>query len=130
MPEESAVADFLAQKKLAVVGVSLDRTKYGNIVYRRLKDLGYQVFAINPKANTIEGDPCFPCLSDLHEPMDGIVVVAPPQVSEQVVREAGTLGIKRVWLQPGAESEEAVRICEENGVSAIWGLCIMARSKG
>jgi predicted CoA-binding protein len=130
MADETAVADFLAQKKLAVVGVSRDRAKYGNIVYRRLKDHGFRVFAINPRFETVEGDPCFPGLSGLQETVDGLVLVVPPRVTEQTVREAAALGIKRVWMQPGAESDEAVRFCEGNGITVIWGLCIMVRSGG
>lgn len=128
MTDQAAIDDFLSQKKLAVVGVSRDRNKFGNIVYRRLKAHGFEVFAVNPKIDVIEGDPCFHDLAALPGPVGGLVIVVPPRTTEQVVIEAAAAGIRRVWMQPGAESDEAIRFCEEHGMSVIHGLCIMALS--
>ena len=125
MTTQTAIDEFIAQKTLAVVGVSRDRKKFGNIVYRNLKEKGYRVLAVHRSHDTVEGDPCYPNLATLPEPVDGIVVVVPPEVTEQIVREADAVGIRRVWLQPGAESTAAIRYCEEHGLDVIHDECVM-----
>ncbi len=119
------VDDFIAQATFAVIGVSHDRLKFGNIVYRDLRDKGYRVLAVHPNHNTVEGDPCYPNLAALPERVAGIVVVVPPHATEQIVREADALGIKRVWLQPGAESAAAIQYCNEHGLAVIYAECVM-----
>ena len=119
------IDDFLTLKSFAVVGASRDRDKYGNIVYRELRSRGFRVFAVNPMAQTIEGDPCYPTLADLPEKVEGAVIVVPPDQTERTVRAAITAGLRTVWMQPGAESEAAIRICEENGLCAIHNACVL-----
>ena len=119
------IDDFLTLKSFAVVGASRDRDKYGNIVYRELRSRGFRVFAVNPMAQTIEGDPCYPTLADLPERVEGAVIVVPPDQTERTVRTAVAAGIRTVWMQPGAESEDAIRICEENGLCAIHNACVL-----
>jgi predicted CoA-binding protein len=129
------VKDFLAQKKIAVIGVS-DRRETGcNAAYQRFKDAGYQVYAVNPRITTFKGDACYPDLKSLPEKPDGVFILANPQVTEQVVRQCVDLGVKHVWMhcmmgvKPGlaasmtSVSTEAVRICQENGISVIPGSC-------
>ena len=127
MTDQAAIDGFLAEKKLAVVGVSHDRNKFGNIVYRRLKAHGIEVFAVNPKINVIEGT----LLSESVRPSRACRRrgdCGPPEATKQVVIDAAASGIKRVWMQPGAESDEAVRFCEDHGIEVIQGLCIMTLS--
>ena len=121
----AAVDDFISQETLAVVGVSRDQKKFGNAAYRALKEKGYRVFPINRSVDTVEGDRCYASLSALPEKVDGVVIVVPPQETEQVVREAQAAGIPRVWMQQGAESEAAIRYCQENGLREVHGECIM-----
>lgn len=116
---------FIALGKIAVVGASRDRRKYGNVVYRRLRDKGTAVFAVNRAAATVEGDPVYPSLRDLPGPVDGVVIVVPPEETEAVVRDAAAAGIRMVWMQPGAESRRAIRFCEENGICAVHDACIL-----
>ena len=125
MTTKASVADFTAQKKLAVVGISRKGRKFGNMAFKELKKQGYQLFPINPNAETIQGERCYPSLGALPEPVDGVLVVVPPAETEKVVREAAAAGIKRVWMQQGAESPEAIRFCQENGIEAIHGECIL-----
>lgn len=122
------INEFLAQQKIAVVGASNDRTKYGNTVFRRLKKLGYDVFPVNPNASDVEGDKCYPTLHELPAGVDGIVCVVPPKVTEEVVQEATKEGIKHIWMQPGAESEKAVRYCSEQGIDSISRRCILVET--
>jgi len=125
MTTQAAVNEFVGQQTLAVVGVSRQPKKFGTYAYKELKKRGYRVFPVNPQAETIEGDRCFPNLAALPEPVGGVLIVVPPSQVEQVVREAAAAGIKRVWMQQGATSLEAVRFCEENGISEVHGECIL-----
>ncbi len=124
MNTKSAVEGFLAERTLAVVGVSRDARKFGNVVYKDLKSKGYRVFAVNPNTTSIDGDPCYPDLASLPETPGGVVVVVPPSSSELVVRDAKAADVRRVWFQQGAESPEAVKFCEANGMSVVAGECI------
>jgi predicted CoA-binding protein len=125
MVTKSAVNDFLDQRKLAVVGVSRNGNKFGNAAYKELKAKGYQIYPVHPHAETIEGDPCYPNLRALPEPVDSLLIVVPPQQTEKVVHEAAEAGIRQVWMQQGAESPAAVRFCEEQGINVVHGECIL-----
>ncbi len=125
MNTKAAVDDFLAQRSLAVVGVSRSGKKFGNMAYRELKGKGYQLFPIHPEAEVLEGDKCYARLSALPERSGGVLVIVPPTQTEQVVRDAAAAKIPRVWMQQGAESEEAIRFCEEHGISVVAGECIL-----
>ena len=119
------IDDFLALRSFAVVGASRDRNKYGNVIYRELRSRGFRVFAVNPAAREIEGDPSYPTLADLPEKVEGAVIVVPPDETERMVAAAVTAGIRAVWMQPGAESTAAVRVCEDNGLCAIHNACVL-----
>jgi predicted CoA-binding protein len=135
------VKDFLAQKRIAVAGVSRTREDAANLIYRKLRHAGYRVFAINPNAPTFDGDPCYPDLKSLPEPVDGVVIITRPAIAEQIVRQCIELGIPRVWMHCSlgtrpklakklaatitSVSEEAVRLCRENNIAVIPGGCPM-----
>jgi predicted CoA-binding protein len=121
----AAVNDFLAQRRLAVVGVSRGGNKFGNAAFKELKAKGYQVIPVNPHAEVVEGELSYPSLSALPEPADGVLIVVPPDETEKVVRDAAEAGIPRVWMQQGSESVAAIRFCEEQGISAVHGECIL-----
>lgn len=125
MVTKEAVRDFVAQRTFAVVGVSRQGTKFGNTAYKELKAKGFKVIPVNPHAEIIEGDPCYPTLTALPEAVDGAVIIVPPSETEKVVRDAAEAGIDRVWMQQGAESQAAIRFCEQQGISAIHGECIL-----
>jgi predicted CoA-binding protein len=125
MTSRAVVEEFLAQRTLAVVGASRDEKKFGNKVYKDLIRKGYNTYPVNPNAEEIEGQPCYPDLAALPEAVDGVVFVVPPAQTERVVREVAKLGISRVWMQQGSESEDAIRWCEENGISVVAGECIL-----
>ena len=125
MTTESAVKEFMSQPALAVVGVSRNKNKFGSIVYRDLKGKGYRVYAVNPNAQMIDGDPAYPDLFSLPEAVGGVVLIVKPEVTERMVEQAKQAGITRVWMQPGAESPAAAAYCEANGIAAVLGECIM-----
>jgi uncharacterized protein len=125
MATQAAVNEFVGQQSLAVVGVSRQPKKFGTYAYKELKKRGYRVFPVNPQAETIEGDRCYANLAALPEEVGGVVVVVPSNQVEQVVRDVAAAGIKRVWMQQGADSPEAVKFCEENGITEVHGECIL-----
>lgn len=125
MTSKETVEGFLAQKTLAVVGVSRGGKKFGNTILADLKAKGYEVYPVNPQAETIGGERCYPSLAALPKRPGGVVTVVPPAATQEVVREAKAAGISRVWMQQGSESQEAIRFCTENGIEVVHGECIM-----
>lgn len=122
-PEMQAM---LSASTYAVVGASRDRDKYGYLVYRSLKAAGKTVFPVNPNADEVDGDRCYPALSALPQRPEVAVMVAPPAVTESAVAECARLGIIQIWMQPGAESPAALTACRENGIAVIaGGPCLM-----
>src|SRR5512138_3047861 len=101
MATKAAIESFVSQPVMAVAGASRDPRKFGNWAYKELKSRGCRVLAINPHAETIEGDPCYPSLKDLPEKVDSLLITTQPAASEQLVREAAALGIRNIWLQQG-----------------------------
>jgi len=128
--EPSIIAEFIDKKNvIAVVGASRNPEKYGHKVYKDLKEAGYKVYPVNPNASEILGDKCYPNLESLPERPDVVTVVVPPRVTEKIVKACKDLGIWRVWMQPGSESEKAITFCRENGIKVIHGVCIMIQRK-
>lgn len=123
----AAAEEFLAQRRIAVAGVSRDERQPANLIYRRLRASGHEVFAVNPYSETVEGDPCWPHVGALPGPVDGVVVVTTPEVAERVVEDCAAAGVPRVWLHrgigPGSFSEAAVEACHEHGIDVIPGGC-------
>ncbi len=122
---ENPMADWPKLQPWAVVGVSEDREKYGNIIYRDLRDAGYKVYAVNPKLETVEGDLCYPNLKALPEKPAVVDLVVPPKVALSVVEECHALNIERIWFQPGSESDEAVEKAQSYGIHVLANACIM-----
>ena len=97
-------------------------------MYKRLRERGYEVFAVNPKVDTVEGDPCFASVQAIPGGVEGAVIVTRPDVTAQVVRECAAAGVKRVWMHQGmgnSVSEDAVTFCREQGIAVIPGACPM-----
>jgi len=132
---DDLVQDFLAQKKIAVVGVSDKRDTGCNAAYKKFKTAGYEVSAVNPRITTFEGDPCYPDLNSIPEKPDAVFILTNPKVTEQIVQQCVDLGVKHVWMhcmmgtKPGlagsmtSVSQDAVQMCRENGITVIPGAC-------
>ena len=119
-PDEN-IQSFLEGKRFAVVGASTDRSKYGNKVLRAYLQNGLEVVPVNPKAERVEGVAAVADLDALDQPVDGISIITPPNVTEKIVEKAVDLGIKNIWMQPGAESDRAVEVAEQSGANVIQG---------
>lgn len=117
--------DFLTARRLAIVGVSHNEQKFGNLIYKELKERGFEVYGVNPGLQTISGDKCYPSLAELTGKVDGVVVCIPPAKVPQVIRDAAAAGIKKVWLQQGATSLEADKTAREVGITPVNGKCIL-----
>jgi predicted CoA-binding protein len=126
MDNQTKIAEFLASAPHAVVGASRDRGKIGNKVLRAYVQTGRPVFPVNPTADEVEGLKAYPDLASLPAPVHGVSVITPPHVTESIVEQAAALGIKHIWLQPGAESAQAVARATELGMNVISdGPCIL-----
>jgi predicted CoA-binding protein len=115
------IEDFLRGTTYAVVGASNDRAKYGNKVLRCYLQHGRRAIPVNPREAEVEGLAAVPDLHALREPVHGVSIITPPAVTERVVADAAAAGITRVWMQPGAESAEALRRAEQLGLAVIAG---------
>ena len=123
------IADFLAEGPYAVVGASTNRAKFGNKVLRAYIEKGLEVYPINPRADAIEGLKAYPDLKSLPRPPRGVSIITPATITERVVVEAADAGARFVWMQPGAESPEAVRIARERGLAVIAdGSCFLVET--
>jgi predicted CoA-binding protein len=132
---DSQVQSFLAQKRIAVVGVSDKRETGCNLAYTRFKESGYQIYSVNPRIRTYLGNPCYANLKSIPQKPDAVFIFANPKVTEQIVAECVELGVKHVWMhcmmgtKPGlaagttSVSPSAVQMCRENGINVIPGSC-------
>jgi len=136
-PLEVKIGDFLAQKRIAVAGVSRNNSHHptGNLIYRRLKKSGHAVFAVNPHMQTFEGDRCYHDLPSIPGGVDGVVIVTRPAITQQIVHDCQRAGVRRVWMHQSmgkgtSVSPEAVEYCRQHDISVIAGACPMMFGDG
>jgi len=125
---KEATRDFLGQRRIAVTGVSRNpQTHASNAVYRRLRERGYEVFAVNPNADEVEGDKAYHDLTSIPGGVDAVVIGTRPEFAEETMHECVDLGIKRVWMHrligAGSVSDAATRYGRERGITVIDGGC-------
>ena len=125
---KDAAADFLAHRRVAVTGVSREPTNHGsNVVFNRLRDRGYDVFAVNPNAEQVEGAPAYHDLRSIPGGVEAVVIGTKPERAEGTMRECAELGIQHVWMHrgpgPGSVSEAAADYGRQHGISVIDGGC-------
>ena len=123
-----AASEFLAHRRIAVTGVSRNPQGHGsNAVYQRLRARGYQVFAINPNADEVEGDPCYHDLKSVPGGVEAVMIGTRPETAEATMRECAELGITHVWMHrgPGAGSvsDAATAYGRQHGITVIDGGC-------
>ena len=125
---KAAAAEFLANQRIAVTGVSRNPTNHGsNPVYQRLRDRGYEVFAVNPNADEVEGDPCFHDLKSIPGGVDAVVIATRPSRALDTMKECDELGIRHVWMHRGfgggSVNPEAAEYGRVHGIKVIDGGC-------
>ena len=123
---QNLIKEFIAQKRFAIIGATSNTKKYGHEIFKNLRSRGYEVYPVNPKLKEMEGIRCYPSLADIPVTVDVVDFAVPPAVTEAILRECKRLGLERIWLQPGSESEVAIAFCHENGMKAVHGVCVMS----
>jgi uncharacterized protein len=131
------VDDFLAQQRIAVAGVSRDKSHHpaGNLIFHKLKQGGQQVFPVNPNLESFEGERCYPDLQSIPGGVDGVVIITRPETTERIVRDCSAAGVRRVWMHQSmakgsSVSPEAVEYCRQHDISVIAGACPMMYGAG
>jgi predicted CoA-binding protein len=123
------IDDFWALKRLAVVGVSRDPKHFSNQIWQELRQRRYEAVPVNPNAAEIDGQRCYARVQDIQPPVDGVVIMTAPNVTEVVVRDCAAAGVGHVWMHrglgsgPGSVSPAAVQFCEVNRIDVVAGFC-------
>lgn len=134
---DTKINDFLAQKRIAVAGVSRNKSDHpvGNLIYQRLKSTGHDVFPVNPHMQTFEGDRCYPELQSIPGGVDGVVIITRPEITDKIVHDCRDAGVRRVWMHQSvgkgsSVSPEAIEYCRQHDISVIAGACPMMYGPG
>ncbi len=118
---------FLAEKRLAIVGVSRSPTDFTRVMMREFVNRGYDVVPVNPAVDSLDGRPCFARVQDILPPVRAVLIMTPPKITEQVIRDCLQAGVKQVWFHkgvgPGAASAESIAYGREHGIGVIPGFC-------
>lgn len=122
-------AAFLAVRRIAVAGVARDGRNPANLIYRRLREEGYEVVPLNPSADEVEGDPCYASLLAVPGDVEGVVIATPPDATLGIVEDCVAAGVRRVWIHrsfgEGSFCSEAVELCRREAIAVIPGACPM-----
>lgn len=137
MTLEQKVEDFLAQKRIAVAGVSRNQSHHpvGNLIYARLRSTGHDVFPVSPHMASFEGDRCYPDVQSVPGGVDAVMIITRPEVTSRIVRDCHTAGVRRVWMHQGlakgtSVSHDALEFCRAHDISVIAGACPMMFGPG
>jgi len=127
MSSMAVIRDFLAQRRIAVVGVSHNPKDFSRSLLRTLRQRGYDAVAVNPGLTSADDAPCFARVTDITPPVDAALLMTPPAVTDQIVQECFKAHIPRVWMHraggDGSVSPQAVEFCEEHGIAVVPGEC-------
>lgn len=121
----ASIKEFLAQKHLAIAGISKTKSKFGNTIFKELTKKNYQLYPIHPGMKEFEGIACFPDVNALPEEVSGIIICTKPDKAEKLVNEAVKKGIKHIWLQQGAQNEATLKLANENNINLITKECVL-----
>jgi len=126
-PALETIEDFLAQKRIAMIGVSRNPKDFSTALFEELRKRGYDMVPVNPKVSEVMGQPCFARVQEIQPPVDGALLMTTPEVTDKVVSDCAAAGIHRVWMYraggKGAVSLKAVAFCQEHGIQVIPGQC-------
>jgi predicted CoA-binding protein len=121
------VEDFLALKRIAVVGVSRNPKDFNTLLWQEFRQRRYDAVPVNPNATEIDGQPCFASVKDIKPPVQGALIMTPARLTDQVAQDCVAAGVKQVWMYggmaPGSATKSAAALCEEKGIGVIQGLC-------
>ena len=121
------IDEFLACRRLALIGVSRDEKDFSRGLFRELEKRGYDVVPVNPDASEIEGRPCYAQVQDITPPVEGALLLTSPRVTDRVVRDCAKAGVDRIWMHRGegigSVSQTAIDFCEDSGIEVVPGFC-------
>jgi uncharacterized protein len=122
-----AINTFFKDRKLALFGATNIKSEFGNTAYRELKERGFTVYPVNSRLTTVGGDHCYPDLKSLPEDkrISRILITSLPSVTDQIVRDAISLGFEHIWIQLGSETPGAIKLLTDEGINVIYGQCIL-----
>jgi len=128
--EIETIKKFLDKKNtIAFIGATMQKDKWGYKKYKEVKNAGFKIYPINPKYDNIDGDKCFTDLRSLleflHKKPDIVITIVPPKITEKIVEQCKSLGINKIWMQPGSESEESIKFCKDNSIEVVHDICIV-----
>ncbi len=121
MQSHELIKDFLSQRRIAIIGVSRDPKHYSRMVYKAMRDRGYEVVPVNPSVSEIEGEPSFERVQDVEPQVYGVIVLTPPALTDNVVRDCAEAGVHRVWFRRSHKTAE--EFCRRQGIDVISGEC-------
>ncbi|MCE5285058.1 MAG: CoA-binding protein [Pelosinus sp.] len=119
------IVNMLKAKIWAVVGATAHKEKFGYKIFKVMTEAGFEVYPVNPGLDEVQGKKCYAKLADLPVLPEAVNIVVPPRVGTEVVRQCAELGIKKIWLQPGSENTEVMRLAEKLGLEVVCQSCIM-----
>ena len=119
------IEEFLSPKEFAMVGVSTNKKKFGFVAFRDLIKRGYKVIPVNPKATEIDGEKCYPNITEIPEDINRILIATPTSQTEKIVEEAVSKGIKHIWIQQKAETDAALELANKNNMDVVYKKCIL-----
>jgi predicted CoA-binding protein len=125
MNNRQIIDNFLTSKRLAMAGVSRNPRKFGNIMFRTLKEKGYSIIPVNPNGGTIDNTVCLNALSELGSDVQNLLIVTHKRDTEQVLDEAISKGIKNIWIQNGCETEKAIKMAREMNINLVSKACFL-----
>jgi predicted CoA-binding protein len=128
--EIETIKKFLDKNNtIGFIGATVQKDKWGYKKYKEIKKAGFKVYPINPKYGNIDGDKCFPSLKSLmdflHKKPDLVITIIPPKITGKIVEQCKSLGVDKIWMQPGSESEESIKFCNDNGIEVVHGICVV-----
>ena len=124
-PKLSAIEKFFSATAYAVIGASEDRKKFGNIVFRSMKERGMVVYPVNPYRESVEGCRCYASIRDLPDGVSSVVTLTHPAATESIIHDIAKKKIDSLWMQPGSDSKIARDEAEANGITVLCGQCIL-----
>lgn len=127
IPTLETIEDFLAQKRIAMIGVSRNPKDFSAALFEELRKLGHDMIPVNPKVSEVMGQPCYARVQDIQPPVDAALLMTKPEITDEVVTDCAAAGIRRVWMYraggKGAVSLKAVAFCQERGIQVVPGQC-------
>ena len=126
-PSLETIEDFLAQKRIAMIGISRNPKDFSAVLFEEFRKRGYDMVPVNPNVREVMGQPCFAHVQEIQPPVDGALLMTTAEVTDTVIADCAAAGIRRVWMYraggKGAVGEKAVAFCQEHGIQVVPGQC-------